>query len=312
MTPQRWAEVDKLLDEALARLPLERAAFLDAACIGDDELRREVESLLAAHDKAEEKFLKVPAIEMAAQRIGSGEHSLIGQTFNHYNVISILGVGGMGEVYLARDTRLERKVALKFLPPQYTQDAERIRRFEREARAASALNHPNILTIYEIGEIGDKHFIVSEYIDGQTLRELLAKGRLPVKDEVRIAIQIADALSAAHEAGIVHRDIKPENVMLRRDGYVKVLDFGLAKLTERRWLQGTTNVAVGDLGQTNPGAVMGTIRYMSPEQALGQEVDARSDLFSFGVLLYELIIGAPPFKGHSTAATLDAIVHHQP
>jgi serine/threonine protein kinase len=313
MTPQRWAEVDRVLDEAMARPPQERAAYLNAACHGDEELRHEVESLLAAHQKAEEKFLKRPAIELAAQRVAVRTgHSLVGQTFSHYSVVSVLGVGGMGEVYLARDTRLARKVALKFLPPQYTRDATRIWRFEREARAASALNHPNIITIYEIGEIAEKHFIVSEYIDGHTLRELLAKGPLAVRDAVEIAIQMAGALAAAHEAGIIHRDIKPENVMLRRDGYVKVLDFGLVKLTERRRSLGETNVSEGDLGKTHPGAVLGTVRYMSPEQALGQDVDQRSDLFSLGVMLYELLTGASPFKGASSADVLDAIVHHPP
>lgn len=321
MTPQRWAEVDRLLDEAILRSPEERTAFLDSACGADDELRREVESLLAAHQKAEEKFLNLPALEIAAQGLGKErDRSLIGEMLNHYSVISVLGVGGMGEVYLARDTRLERKVALKLLPPQYTQDAARIKRFEREARAASALNHPNIITIYEVGKIGDRHFIAAEYIDGRTLRELLHAGQMAMKDILEIAIQVASALAAAHEAGIVHRDIKPENLMLRRDGYVKVLDFGLVKLTEQQNSAGTaaaaaaavTNASEGDIAKTNPGAVMGTIRYMSPEQAMGREVDSRSDVFSLGVVLYELLTGTLPFKGNSTAGILDAIIHHDP
>jgi serine/threonine protein kinase len=312
MTPARWAEVDKLLDEAMVRSPQERAAYLDSACSGDDELRREVESLLAAHQKAEEKFMKVPAIEVAAKHISAGKNrSLVGHLLGHYSVISVLGVGGMGEVYLARDTKLDRNVALKLLPEQYTQDAFRIKRFEREARAVSALNHPNILTIYEIGETAGKHFLAAEYIDGQTLRELLIKGPVPIADAIEIALQIAGALAAAHEAGVIHRDIKPENVMLRRDDYVKVLDFGLAKLTERRKSLGLTNASDDDFGRTNPGAILGTIRYMSPEQALGQEVDHRSDIFSCGVLLYELVTGVLPFKGSNNAVVLDAIVHHK-
>ncbi len=312
MTPDRWARIDQLLDEALERPAAERSVFLDEACLNDPELRREVQSLLAAHQKAEAKFLKLPALDLAAKHLASEkDRSLIGQTISHYSVISVLGVGGMGEVYLARDSKLERKVALKLLPPQYTQDAGRIKRFEREARAASALSHPNIIAIYEIGEVESRHFIAAEYVDGQTLRELLGEGRVAMKDAIEIAIQIASALSAAHEAGIVHRDIKPENVMLRGDGYVKVLDFGLVKLTEKQRSEGATNASEGDLAKTNPGAVLGTARYMSPEQALGQEVDHRSDIFSLGVVLYELLTGLPPFKGDRTGAIMDAIVHYR-
>ena len=313
MTPERWVEVDKLLDEALSRPPEDRAAFLESACHGDETLLSEVRSLLAAHQKAGEKFLDRPALELAARRLAkeSGS-SLIGRTLAHFNVISILGVGGMGEVYLARDTKLDRKVALKLLPPQYTSDPGRINRFEREARAASALNHPNIITIYEIDQVENRHFIAAEFVDGQTLREFSANRQIAVKEAIDLATQICSALSAAHEAGIVHRDIKPENIMLRRDGYVKVLDFGLAKLTERRRSSVATSASEDDPAKTNPGAVLGTISYMSPEQALGREVDHRSDIFSLGVMLYELMTGAPPFKGDSTAAILDAIVHHRP
>ncbi|HKQ77298.1 MAG TPA: protein kinase, partial [Blastocatellia bacterium] len=198
------------------------------------------------------------------------------------------------------------------LPPQYTSDPGRIRRFEREARAASALNHPNIITIYEIGRIEYRHFIAAEYVDGQTLRELLSRKGIDTKDVIEIAIQTASALSAAHEAGIVHRDIKPENVMRRPDGYVKVLDFGLVKLIEGRESQGHTNASEDDAGKTNPGVVLGTLRYMSPEQALGEDVDSRSDIFSLGVVMYELLTGAPPFKGAQAAGILDAIVHYAP
>src|SRR5262245_12670306 len=286
MTPDRWARIDQLLDEAL-ELPLaERSSFLDEACGEDDDLRREVESLLAAHQKAGEKFLDRPALDLAARQLArKSEQSLIGRPLGHYGVLSVLGLGGMGEVYLARDKKLDRKVALKLLPPAYTSDPSRIKRFEREARAASSLNHPNIITIYEIGRIEDKHFIAAEFVDGQTLRELSGNGQATSQQALDLAIQICSALSAAHEAGIVHRDIKPENVMLRRDGYVKVLDFGLAKLTERRKSLGATNASDDDLAKTNPGVVLGTVKYMSPEQALGQEVDQRSDLFSLGVVL---------------------------
>jgi len=312
MTPERWAEVDKLLDAALARPDDERQKFLDEACGDDGELRQELDSLLAAHVKAEARFLKTPALEVAAQQFATAKNrSLIGETIGHYNVISVLGIGGMGEVYLARDSRLERNVALKLLPAQYTQDAGRIKRFEREARAASALNHPNIITIYEIGEIEDKHFIAAEHIEGRTLREILTAGPLTVKEALEIAVQICAALAAAHDAGIIHRDIKPENIMVRRDGFVKVLDFGLVKLTEQHRSAGHTNASEGDPAKTNPGAVLGTAKYMSPEQALAQDVDRRSDIFSLGVTLYELLSGVPPFKGDRMAAVLDAIVHHQ-
>jgi eukaryotic-like serine/threonine-protein kinase len=317
MTPERWAQVDQLLAAALERPESERAAFLAEACGGDEALRAEVESLLLAHAEAEAEFLSTPALEAAVrdlaheQRDSLAGDSLVGTTFGRYRVLSVLGVGGMGEVYLAQDTRLNRKVALKLLPAEFTQDAARIKRFEREARAASALNHPNIITIYEIGQEDGKHFIAAEYVDGKTLRALLANGQMPLKEVAEIAMQTAAALATAHAAGIIHRDIKPENVMLRRDGYVKVLDFGLAKLTEQSRSAAQTHGS-GDLARTNPGALLGTVRYMSPEQALGQELDQRSDIFSLGVLLYELIAGVPPFKGISAAATLDAIVHHHP
>lgn len=313
MNPTRWAQIDHLLDEALERAPQERASFLADACGGDQELRREVESLLQAHAQAADGFLQAPALEVAAKNLAGESHrSLVGQMLGPYSVISALGAGGMGEIYLARDTRLSRKVALKLLPKQFTADAARVRRFETEARAASALNHPNILTIYEIGRVGAEHFIAAEYIDGVTIREQLNQGKLAIKEALEIAVQIASALAAAHEAGIVHRDIKPENVMRRRDDYVKVLDFGLAKLTERHPSLAHTRGDDADIGQTNPGTVLGTISYMSPEQSLGYEVDRRTDIFSLGVLLYEMLAGVVPFKGTTNAALLDAIVHHQP
>ena len=217
----------------LEREPAERAAFLADACAGDDELRREVESLLTAHNRAE-KFIEAPAMEMAAKAaaaVGVGL-TTVGRKIGPYRVLSLLGAGGMGEVYLAEDTRLGRRVALKLLPSEFTHDAERIRRFEREARAASALNHPNIVTIYEIGQSDGAYFIATELVEGQTLRDFMPRARAQMKEALNVIAQVADALSAAHAAGIVHRDVKPENIMLRPDGYVKVLDFGLAKLTE--------------------------------------------------------------------------------
>ncbi|MGH9937069.1 MAG: serine/threonine-protein kinase, partial [Blastocatellia bacterium] len=218
-----------------------------------------------------------------------------GARLEHYEIISPLGAGGMGEVYLAEDTRLGRKVALKLLPKEFTRHAERVRRFEQEARAASATNHPNILTIFEIGEAAGERYIATEFVDGQTLRERLNGERLAPPAALEITAQIAAALAAAHEAGIVHRDIKPENVMLRRDGIVKVLDFGLAKLTERRPDAIDREAPTIAKVNTDPGTVMGTANYMSPEQARGLEVDARSDIFSLGVTLYEMLAGRTPF-----------------
>ncbi len=246
----------------------------------------------------------------------------VGTHFNHYEVISPLGAGGMGEVWLAQDTRLKRRVALKLLPAQFTQDADRLRRFEQEAQAASALNHPNIITIYEIGaapaEQGGTHFIATEYIDGATLREHLQRARLPLAAALDYAIQIAAALAAAHEAGIIHRDLKPENVMVRRDGIVKVLDFGLAKLTEKSGEaapgQAEVDKEAATLAKvaTDPGVVLGTPQYMSPEQARGQKADARADLFSLGVVLYEMLAGRPPFAGVNAIDVMAAILDREP
>lgn len=236
------------------------------------------------------------------------------QTFSHYRIVKKLGAGGMGEVYLAEDTTLKRRVALKFLSVEYTQNEERLRRFKQEARAASALNHPNILTIHEVGEAQGHHFIATEFIDGETLRQRLKRpGKMQASEMLAVAVQIASALAAAHEAGVVHRDIKPENIMLRRDGYVKVLDFGLAKLMEKATSQIVDQDApTRPLMHTEAGAVMGTVPYMSPEQARGEVLDARTDVFSFGVVLYEMLSGRQPFTRASAAETMAAILTHEP
>jgi len=310
MDAERWAKIDRLFDEAMECSPETRADFLANACAGDEELYHEVQSLLEAHSNSA-SFLSTLALDMAARQLaGAKQASLIGKQLGSYQVIAVLGIGGMGEVYLARDERLQRKLALKLLPKHFTRVADRVRRFEREARAASALNHPNIITIYDIGEIAETYFIAAEYVEGQTLRQLLERGSLRVKDAIGICSQIADALDAAHEAGLVHRDIKPENVMVRPDGYVKVLDFGLVKLSEPGLLEQQPDPH--DPHRTNPGTVLGTVAYMSPEQASGVAVDHRSDIFSLGVVMYELLTGVLPFKGITTASTLDAITSHQP
>src|SRR5262245_52425478 len=245
MDAKRWVQIKEIYDRALDLRHEERESFLSEACAGDADLRREVESLLTAHEHAG-AFLQSPAVEVAAQEIladdfistvtaiSPGAPRLIGRELANYRIISLLGKGGMGEVYLAEDTRLHRKVALKLLAPQFTNDADRVRRFEREARAVSTLNHPNIVTIFDIGQAGGLWFMATEFIEGRTLRQVLAESApLPLPAVFRIAGQIADALQAAHDVGIIHRDIKPDNVMLRRDGYVKALDFGLAKVNEK-------------------------------------------------------------------------------
>jgi serine/threonine protein kinase len=237
---------------------------------------------------------------------------MMAEQISHYRIINQLGAGGMGEVYLAEDTQLGRKIALKLLPEKFTQDEDRVRRFEREARAASALNHPNIITIYEIGQVEATHYIATEFIDGQTLRQQIAGRKLTLNAALEVAIQVASALTAAHEAGITHRDVKPENIMVRRDGIVKVLDFGLAKLTERRATATDSDAPTKGKVETDPGTVMGTAQYMSPEQARGQEVDARSDIFSLGGVLYEMIAGRAPFEGPSANDVIAAILTKEP
>jgi serine/threonine protein kinase/Tfp pilus assembly protein PilF len=231
-------------------------------------------------------------------------------TLSHYRIVSKLGAGGMGEVYLAEDTRLRRKVALKVLPEEIARDAERLLRFEREAFAASALNHPNILTIHEFAAVDDKHFLASEFVRGETLRDRLNRERLTLADTLDIAVQIASALQAAHEAGIIHRDIKPENLMLREDGYIKVLDFGLAKLVEQPGLD--EEAETRRQLRTQDGVVMGTVAYMSPEQARGQEVDGRSDVWSLGCVMYELLTRRQPFQGDTVTDVLANIIHQEP
>ncbi|MCG3159880.1 MAG: Serine/threonine-protein kinase PknD [Acidobacteria bacterium] len=311
MTPDRWRAVDELFEAALERPPAERAAFLDEACAGDAALRREVASLLR-FDEQEDEFLEALPAALAAEIVVERDE-WAGRRFGHYQIERRLGQGGMGVVYLARDTRLGRPVALKLLQSKFTREPARVRRFQQEARAASSLNHPNILTIHEVGqaapEDGGAHFIAAEFVDGQTLRALCHREGLSLGAALDILIQVAGALSAAHEAGIVHRDIKPENIMLRKDGLAKTLDFGLAKLTEQAMRPHDGSFA---RVTTQPGVVMGTVSYMSPEQARGLDVDERSDLFSLGVVMYELLTGSAPFQGETTGDVLVALLSGEP
>src|SRR5436309_4479271 len=312
MKAERWKQVNDLFQSAVERGPGERAAFPHEACHGDEELRREVDSLLSSYERAE-NFIELPAFEVAPDLVTNDRaDALVGNVFGHYRIESLIGVGGMGEVYLARDERLGRKAALKLLPDTLTTDETQLSRFKNEARSASALNHPNILTVYEIGAEGDRQFIATEFIEGITLRGSLACGRINLHAALEIAVQVASALAAAHETGVVHRDMKPENIMLRPDGYVKVLDFGIAKLTEQRLASDDHTVETTGVLQTRPGLVLGTAHYMSPEQARGQKVDARSDIWSLGVVLYEMVGGSPPFRGETPSDCIASILTTEP
>jgi eukaryotic-like serine/threonine-protein kinase len=308
MTSERWQQIDQLFHSTLQRESGERAAFLAQACNGDESLRQEVESLIGSHEQSE-SFIEAPACDIAAELLAEREGRLrTGEFVGHYRIVSLLEEGGMGEVYLAQDVRLGRQVALKRLPAQFTLDAERVHRFEQEARAASALNHPNIITIHEIGRSDATHFITTEFIDGETLRRHMTRG-MKLDEALEIAAQVASALVAAHDAGIAHRDIKPENIMIRRDGIVKVLDFGLAKLASQTV---NSEAPTKTLVKTNPGMVMGTVQYMSPEQAHGDEVDTRTDIWSLGVVLYEMVTGRLPFDGETPSHVIVSILEVEP
>ena len=309
-TADRWRRLQALFYAALELEPGARSTFLGQNCGGDQQLRKEIEGLLEASDTPLD-FLQKSVQDAAQQMVAEDSRSTIapGRELTHYKVISLLGSGGMGEVYLAEDTHLKRKVALKMLKPELTRDERDLRRLEKEAHAASALNHPNILTIYEFGQVDGLRFIAAEFIEGQTLGERIRKGPLETTAAIDIAIQIASALDAAHACGIVHRDIKPDNVILRTDGIVKVLDFGIAKLSERR-VEETLRRVVSV--HSEPGMVMGTAKYMSPEQARGQVVDARSDVFSLGSVMYEMITGQAAFDGETTSDVIAAILKVDP
>jgi eukaryotic-like serine/threonine-protein kinase len=310
MDAERYKKIDEIFDTALELEAGERAIYLQQICGSDVELRREVESLFEAR-KEIGNFIQTPALAEAAKDLARHQPlTLIGRFLKHYKILSLAGSGGMGEVYIAQDSQLGRKVAVKILPHQFTRDPDRIARFQRESRAASALNHPNIITIHEIGQDQGIYFIVTEFVEGDTLRKKISGGKLSVKESLEMMLQITSALEAAHSAGIIHRDIKPENLMIRRDGYVKVLDFGLAKLTEKR--KSEPREGSHEQLSTETGLVMGTLSYMSPEQASGEEVDHRTDIFSLGVVFYELVSGKNPFKREHVAGTLKAIMEEHP
>ena len=300
-----WARIREVLAGVLGLAPADRARHLAEVCAGDHALRRQVDTLLAAHDQAQ-TFLETPAFFLHA---GSADvpDDLLGRRIGSYQVERRIGVGGMGEVYLARDTNLNRPVALKLLSARFSLDEDRLRRFRHEAHSVSALNHPNILVIHDFGDCDGRPYMVTEFVEGQTLRQRIQGGPLPIPEAVTLGLQVANALAAAHARGIVHRDIKPENVMVRPDGYVKVLDFGLAKLAD-----GPTAADDANVFRTTPGVIMGTPQYMSPEQARGHELDARSDVWSFGAMLFEMVAGEPPFCGATPADLMATILTAEP
>lgn len=347
MQPERVERVKHLAALASAKPLAERRVFLDAACFGDAELRREVELYLQSNDKTEqfnyhsfdqeipnlntsdsdlptdpsvELPITDPSVEIpmtdafskANETVSEVDEAWIGREFGKFVVQKRLAEGGMGIVYLATDSQLGRNVAVKILPAYFSMDRERLQRFHREARATSLLNHPNIVTVYELGQKDGCEFIVTEYVEGETLRAKMERGPIPFVEMIKIMMQVAGALSAAHKAGIVHRDIKPENIMIRPDGYVKVLDFGLAKVT------GANSKVVSGGGsrltfdRTVPGMIMGTAAYMSPEQADGTDIDERTDIWGLGVILYEMVAGKLPFEGPTASHTIVAIMEHEP
>src|SRR6516164_7669071 len=318
MDTERWQQVDSLLQSALERLPEQREEFLRDACGGDLTLEQEVRSLLAAHQHAG-SFLENPAFKADEQIVVLNEDgeearestdSLVGQSVSHYRILRRLGAGGMGEVYRAHDTVLKRDVAIKILPAYVAQDPDRLRRFEQEAQAAAALNHPNILAIHEFGDFQGVPYLVSELLEGQTLRQLLRRGPVPVRKAIDYSVQVASGLAAAHEKGIIHRDLKPENLFVSKAGHVKILDFGLAKLTHRE------PVAHGDVRpfshDTDPGVVVGTPGYMAPEQVRRRPTDHRTDVFAFGATLYEMLSGERAFQRDTSAETMTAILNDDP
>src|SRR5215813_8072377 len=315
MTPERWGQIEKVFHSALERALRERAAFLDEACAGDEELRHDLETLLAAHERPESRFeaiFEAIKAEVAADPIDEDKiGSMAGMTLGRYRLLSPLGAGGMGEVYHAVDERLDREVAVKILPARLADSPEAMRRFEREAKAVAALSHPNILSIHDFGTEQGVCYAVMELLKGETLRSRLSQGALPWRKAVGIGTEIAEGLSAAHAKGITHRDLKPENIFLTSDGRTKILDFGLARVKAAVSDENITSAPTVTFA-TEPGFVMGTPGYMSPEQVRGDEAEATSDIFSFGCVLYEMVTGQRAFAQRNMAESMAAILRDDP
>jgi serine/threonine protein kinase len=316
MEHERWQRIEQLYHAALERDAEQRASFLAEACADDESLHNEVEMLLAANEQAS-GFLATPALEfeaknLAAEKLPDSLGIRVGQELSHYKILARIGAGGMGVVWRARDTRLDREVAIKVLPASLVNNLDSLRRFEQEARATSALNHPNILTIYDIGEHEGSPYIVAELLEGAELRELLIDGALTVRRSIDYAHQIAQGLEAAHEKGIIHRDMKPANLFVTKSGRVKILDFGIAKLKLQKLDEVGADEASTRIPLTNPGMILGTVGYMSPEQVRGRDVDHRADIFSFGVILYEMLTGLRAFSGDSAVEVMSAILKEEP
>jgi serine/threonine-protein kinase len=312
MKPKPWPRVEELYHAALEREPGEREAFLEGACGGDQELLREVRSLLGDEEEAQ-RLLEEPLAEAATQAVPAPRSpSLLGRRIQSYEVLSLLGAGGMGEVYLARDTRLDRQVALKVLPAELSADPARLRRLQREAKALAALDHPGIVTIFSVEEADGVHFLTMAYVKGQTLGELVPPNGMPVEKLLELGAALADALRAAHEHGIVHRDLKPSNVVVDSEGRLRVLDFGLARMVETVPVSSQLSTETAEEAVTRHGMVLGTIPYMSPEQAEGKPAGPSSDLFSLGVVLYEMATGSRPFHGDSAASLVSSILRDTP
>lgn len=311
MKPERWQQVEMLYLAGLERTTGQQAAYLAEACAGDEALRREVESLIHFHERAG-TFIETPALEVAAQlQAESQRYSLVGRLIGHYQIFSLLGAGGMGEVYRALDTRLDREVAIKVLPPHLAQDPEALTRFKREAKAVAALSHPNILAIHDFGTEKGLSYAVMELLEGETLRGRVARSALPWREAVEVGIAVAEGLSAAHAKGMVHRDLKPENIFLTAAGQVKILDFGIARMKTAITADATT-LTSAMANVTQPGRLLGTVGYMSPEQLRGEVADAPSDFFSFGVVFYEMLSGQRPFAHETAVETMAAVLKEEP